>query len=188
MPIAFNLTPDPHTSLEIERAYAGLASLHIPDQDLVTQYGPCVTVLVVADRVRAEMLVEVLKWKLPEMGALPVTFAAPCIIPGTPPTLSLRVPPTDALLALHHAVFMELPEEEVDLHYRPAYWQPHLKLSNFRGDRNAATSLLAQVGSRWRRLNGVLTHLELMQYPPVQAIWQAPLQAGTAGRATPDSR
>jgi hypothetical protein len=71
---------------------------------------------------------------------------------------------------------------------RLAYWQPHLKLSNFRGDRNAATSLLAQVASRWRRLNGVLTHLELMQYPPVQAIWQAPLKAGAAGPATPDSR
>lgn len=188
MPIAFNLTPDPNTSLEIERAYAGLASLHIRDQDLVTQYGPCVTVLVVADRVRAETLVKVLKWKLPEMGALPVTFAEPCIIAGMPPTLSLRVRPTDALLALHHTVFNELPEEEVDLHYRPAYWQPHLKLSNFRGDRDAATSLLAQVASRWRRLNGMLTHLELVQYPPVQAIWQAPLKAGTAGQAMPDSR
>ncbi len=184
MPFAFNLIPDPSTSLAIERVYAGLATLDIPEQDLVTQYGPCVTILVVEDRVRPDVLIEVLKWKLPGMGALPVAFTEPCIIAGAPPTLSLRVRPTDALLALHHAVFMELPEEEVGLHYRPAYWQPHLKLSNFRGDRAAATALVAQVAARWRKLHGVLTHLELMQYPPVQAIWQAPLRAG-AGR--PDS-
>jgi len=52
LPFAFNLIPDPSTSLAIERVYAGLATLDIPEQDLVTQYGPCVTILVVEDRVR----------------------------------------------------------------------------------------------------------------------------------------
>lgn len=187
MPFTFNLIPDPDTALEIERAYASLAALDIPDRDLVTQYGPCVTFLVVADRVRPDVLVEILKWKLPDMAALPVLFEEPCMIPGTPPALSLRVNPTEGLLALHHTVFMELPEEEVAIHYRPAHWQPHLKLSNFRGDRAAAAALVARLAVRWRKLSGTLTHLELVQYLPVQAIFQAPLPVPNGVKPLPTS-
>lgn len=115
LPFAFNLALDLKTSLEIERVYAGLAALGVPERDLITQYGPCVTILVVGDRVRPALVVDVLKWKLPQMGALPVAFTEPCIIAGTPPMLSLRVKPTGALLALHDMIFTELPEDEVHL-------------------------------------------------------------------------
>ena len=177
MPYAFNLTLDPKASLEIERVYAGLAGLGISERDLVTQYGPCVTILVVTNRVRANLVTDVLGWKLPTMSAMPVSFTGPCIILGTPPTLSLRVDPTDQLLALHDAIFTELPEEEVHLHYRPAYWQPHLKLSNVHGDQAAAAGLVAALATRWQPLNGVFDRLEVIQYPPVQSIWQAPLKS-----------
>ncbi len=183
LPFAFNLTLDPKTSLEIERIYARLATIDIPDRDLITQYGPCVTILVVGDRVRPSLVVDVLKWKLPQMGALHVTFTEPCIIASTPPALSLRVKPTDALLALHNMIYTELPEEEVHLHYRPAYWQPHLKLANVHGDRAAGAALAAKMASNWHELTGELTTLEVMQYPPVQAIWHAPLKT-----AAPDVR
>ena len=183
LPYAFNLTLDPQASLAIERVYASLAALAVPDEDLVTQYGPCVTILVVGDRVRAGIIADVLKWKLPAMGALPVTFTEPCAIHGNPPTLSLRASPTAPLLALHHAIYAELPEEEVHLHYRPAHWQPHLKLSNIRAGRAAADALVAALASGWQPLGGVLDRLEVVQYPPVQSIWQAPLQSGAqAGR------
>ena len=175
MPCAFNLMLDPVASLEIERLYAALVQLKIPEQDLVTQYGPCVTVLVVADRVPPDALLKLLEWKLPRMAAAAIRLTRPFMMPGTPPTLSLRVDPTAALLALHDAIYAELPEEEVQLHYRPAYWQPHLKLSNLHGDQAAAAALVAGVASGWRDLEGTLDHLEVMQYPPVQAIWQAPL-------------
>ncbi len=181
MPFAFNLTLDPGTSLEIERVYAGLAMLDIPEQDLITQYGPCVTILVLGDRVRAEIVVEVLKWKLPQMGALTVAFTEPCVIDGTPPVLGLRVRPTDALLALHNTIFMELPEEEVHLHYRPAYWQPHLKLANVHGGRAAGAGLAARMALHWHELTGELNKLEVMHYPPVQAIWRAPLKNAAPG-------
>ncbi len=183
LPFAFNLTLDPKTSFAIERVYASLAALDIPDRDLITQYGPCVTLLVVGDRVRPALVVDVLKWKLPQMGVLSVTFAEPCIIPGTPPALSLRVRPTDALLALHDMIYTELPEAEVHLHYRPAYWQPHLKLANVHGDRAAGARLAARVSSNWHGLTGELNTLEVLQYPPVQTIWHAPLK-----NAAPDIR
>ena len=181
MPFAFNLTLDPNTSLEIERVYAGLAALDIPERDLITQYGPCVTILVVGDYVRPALIVDVLKWKLPEMGALPVTFAEPCIIDGTPPALCLRVRPTDALLALHDMLYTELPAEEVHLHYRPAYWQPHLKLANVYGGRATGAALAARLAATWHGLTGELTRLELLQYPPVQAIWHAPFKNAATG-------
>jgi len=181
LPFAFNLTLDPKTSLEIERVYASLAALGIPERDLITQYGPCVTILVIGDRVRPALVVDVLKWKLPQMGALPVAFTEPCIIAGTPPMLSLRVRPTDALLALHDMIFTELPEEEVHLHYRPAYWQPHLKLANVHGGRAGDARLAARLASGWHELTGELNRLEVMQYPPVQAIWHAPLKNAAPG-------
>lgn len=163
--------------------YASLAALDIPERDLITQYGPCVTILVVGDRVPATLIVDVLKWKLPQMGALSVAFTEPCIIDGTPPALCLRVAPTDALLGLHDMIYTELPEEEVHLHYRPAYWQPHLKLANTHRDRAAGAGLVAKVASGWHGLAGELNRLEVMQYPPVQAIWHAPLK-----NAAPDVR
>ena len=176
MPFAFNLTFDPDTSLEIERLYASLATLGIPKHELITQYGPCVTLLVVSDRVRPAFAVDVLKLRLPEMGSVSAALTEPCIIDGTPPALSLRVKPTDPLLALHNLVFNEMPEEEVHLHYRPAYWQPHVKLANAHGGRAASARLAARMASRWTTLTGKLDTLEVLHYPPVQAIWQAPLR------------
>lgn len=181
MPFAFNLTFDPKTSLEIERLYASLAALDIPKRDLITQYGPCVTIFVVSDRVRPAFVRDVLTLRLPEMGVVPATLTDPCIIDGTPPALSLRVRPTDHLLALHSLIFSELPEEEVHLHYRPAYWQPHLKLANVHAGRAAGASLVARMTSRWQALAGTLNALEVLHYPPVQAIWHAPLKDAAPG-------
>ena len=181
MPFAFNLIFDPETSSRIERLYAGLAALDISKHDLITHYGPCVTILVVSDRVRPSFVKNVLKLRLPEMGSVPGTLTEPCIIDGTPPALSLRVRPTNELLALHNMVFNELPEEEVHLHYRPAYWQPHVKLANVHGGRAAGARLATRMAAQWHILAGELNALEVLQYPPVQAIWQAPLKSGTAG-------
>ncbi len=176
MPYAFNLTLDPTTSLQIERVYADLTALDIPDRDLITQYGPCVTILVVTDDIHPDDLREALARQLPTTGALTVSFTGPCIISGRPPHLSLRVHPTDDLLALHNAIFNKLPEQAVHLQYRPAYWQPHLKLANLRQSQAAAAEIVATMAAEWRQLDGMLDCLEVLQYPPVQAIWQAPLK------------
>lgn len=176
MPFAFNLTANPETSLEIERLYARLATFNIPERDLITQYGPCVTILVVSDRVRPALVVDVLTWKLPQMGSLSIAFTEPCVIDGTPPALSLRIRPTEKLLALHDMIYSELPEAEVHLHYRPAYWQPHLKLANVHSGRAAGARLAGGLASGWRELTEELDTLEVLQYPPVQAIWHAPLK------------
>lgn len=122
MPYAFNLTLDPGTSLAVERVHTRLAALGIADQDLVTQYGPCVTIVVLSDRVRPKTVAVVLAWTVPRLAALPVALVEPCVIPGALRILSLRASPTEALLAPHNAIYTELPEEEVHLHYRPAYW------------------------------------------------------------------
>ncbi len=175
MPYALNLTLDEACRLEIERLYARLSHLDVPEHDLVTQYGPCVTLLVLADRVAPKTISTLLEWRLPALSALGVTFASPCVVHGTPPTLSLRVAVSDALLELHNAIYTELPEEEVHIHYRPAYWQPHLKLSNVR-DEHAGRRLATALAPDWTPLGGILDGLELMQYPPVESIWQATLQ------------
>lgn len=176
MPYAFNLALDAVTANEIERVYARLAAMQVPDHNLVTQYGPCVTLLVVSNEVSVEVITKVLAWKLPAMSVSPVTFTEPCVIPGTPPTLSIRASPTDELLALHDAIYTELPEAEVHLHYRPAYWQPHLKLANIPSDQATAAGLVAALASGWQVLSGMLDRLEVVRYPPMQPIWQAPLR------------
>ncbi len=67
------------------------------------------------------------------------------------------------------------------LHYRPAYWQPHLKLANVHGDRAQGTGLVARMASNWRELTGELNTLEVLRYPPIQAIWHAPLRNAAPG-------
>ncbi len=177
VPHALNLTLDATCQPKIERLYARLLRLEVPEQDLVTQYGPCVTLLVLADRVQPRTIRTLLEWKLSTLAALPVTFAEPCVVPGMSPTLSLRVVVTEALLELHNALYNELPEEEVHIHYRPAYWQPLLKLSNVR-DGHAGDRLAVALAAKWQPISGTLDGLEVMQYPPVQSIWQAMLRAG----------
>ncbi len=125
MPFAFNLTFDPKTSLEIERLHAGLAALDIPKHDFITQYGPCVTILVVGDRVRPAFVMDVLKLRLPKLGPVSAALTEPCIVDGA--------------------------------------------------------RLAARMAARWHRLDGELNALEVLQYPPVQAIWQAPLKDAAAG-------
>ena len=177
MPYALNLTLDPAAADRIERVYARLAELDIPDGDLVTQYGPCVTVMIVKGRLAPDIIARTLELRLPMLAAVPVRFIEPCIILGSPPTLSLRVSATPSLLELHHTLFSEFQEDDVHLHYRPAYWQPHLKLAKVRENQKAASKLVAALAAGWHELSGVLDRLEVMQYSPVQSIWQAPLRA-----------
>lgn len=182
LPYAFNLTLDTAGELEIERLYARLLGLGVAEPDLVTQYGPCITLLVLADRVQPKVVSTLLEWKLPAMEAMPVRFTGPCVIHGMPPTLGLRVEASEALLSLHHMIYNELPEEEVHFHYRPAYWQPHLKLSNVRdeGEANRLADAMAGTG----QCSGAMAdRLEVMQYPPVQSIWQATLRTKPSHKA-----
>ena len=174
MPYAINLTLDPEAALQIERVYASLASLDVRDDDLVTQYGPCMTILVVSDLIHVDDLDEIVKRAIPM--ALPVAFTEPCLIHGLPPTLCLRVAPTDGLLAIHNAIYRALPEQAVHLHYRPAYWQPHLKLANVRTEHVAAAALVEALAERWTPMTARLEALEVLHYPPVQAIMQVPLR------------
>lgn len=180
MPYAFNLMLDPDAALRVERIYASLERLGIEDGDLVTHYGPCVTFLVIDDSVHADDIKELLARHVPRTGAIAATLTEPCIIPGTPPTLSLRVAPAAGLLALHHAVFSGVPEQAVHLHYRPSYWQPHLKLANVRTDLATQKNLVATVAADWQPMPGVLQAIEIVRYPPMETFWQAPLQRGSA--------
>ena len=176
MPYALNLSLDADAALQIERAYASLARLGISDKELVTQYGPCVTFLVIDDSLHPDDMAELLGRHTPRTAAIAVTLIEPCIIAGSPPTLSLRVSPEAALLALHHAVFSGVPEQTVHLHYRPAYWQPHLKLSNVRPDAATQHALVTAVAAEWTPLAGLLDTLQVVRYPPTQTLWQAPLR------------
>ncbi len=177
MPVAINLTLDPDTALAVEGAYARLTGMGVADRDLVTQYGPCVTLLVVADTVHPDDIAEGLHRRLPALGALAVTLGAPFIAHGsTPPTLALAVEAGDALLGMHAALFTTLPEAAVHPYYRPADWRPHVKLANVRGDRGAAARLVAALESVWQPVRGRLEQLEALRYPPVEALWQAPLK------------
>ena len=170
MPYAINLTLDPEAALQIERVYASLAALNIRDEDLVTQYGPCMTSLVVSDTIHADDLDEIIKRAIP--AALPIAFTEPCLIHGLPPTLCLRIAPTDSLLAMHNAIYRALPEQAVHLHYRPAYWQPHLKLANVRAEHLAAAALVASLAERWAPMTATLEALEVVHYPPTQTSLQ----------------
>lgn len=184
MPYAFNLMLDPEAALNVERAYAGLAQLGIADHDLVTQYGPCVTILVLEDSVHADDLKELLARQVRRATEVAVTITEPCIIVGTPPTLSLRVTPAAGLLALHYALFSGLPEQAVHLHYRPAYWQPHVKLSNIRPDVRAQNKLVSALASDWSPMTAALRSLEVVHYAPVETFWQAPLQRHPTSTST----
>jgi hypothetical protein len=177
VPYAINLTLDPQAALAVEGAYARLGTLGVADRDLVTQYGPCVTLLVVADTIHPDDIAEALHRRLPTLAALDVTLEAPFIAHGsTPPTLALAVAATDSLLAMHAALFTTLPEAAVHPYYRPADWRPHVKLANVRGDRTASARLKAGLEAGWTPVSGRAEHLEAMRYPPVEALWQAPLK------------
>ena len=166
--------------MKIEGLYAYLAAHGVPDHDIVAHYGPCVTLLVISDDVTSSILIDALERQLSTTTSLAVVIGKPCSIPGLPPTLALRIDPAQQLLFLHHAIYLALPEQEVHLHYRPAYWQPHVKLANLRGDNVAVTTLIASVSAQRRPSNGMLGWIEVIRYPPAHTIWQAPLKADVA--------
>ena len=175
MPYALNLTPDANTSLEIERVLAGLPALGIAEEQLVTQYGPCVTVLVVEDSVHPDDLMEMLRRHVLRSVSIPLRLVEPCVISGNPPTLSLRVDPVQPLLTLHNAIFRSVPEQAVHLHYRPSYWQPHLKLANVSADPAVSRALVNRLTAAWATLEGWLVAFEAVHYSPVEAIWHGRL-------------
>lgn len=178
MPYALNLTPDAKTSLDIERVLARAAALGIDEEQLVTQYGPCVTLLVLEDSVHPDDLIELLRRHVLRTSFVPLALIEPCVISGHPPTLSLRVSPAPSLLTLHNAIFRSVPEQAVHLHYRPSYWQPHLKLANVSADPDIARALVARLAATWAPLHGWLVACEAVHYSPVEAIWH--------GRLLPD--
>ena len=173
MPYALNLILDPDTSLKVERASAGLGGIGIPEKDLVTHYGHCVTILVVGDSVLPDDILETVRRHVPRTEAFAASLTEPCVIHGTPPTLCLRVSPADALLTLHNAIYRSVPEQAVHLHYRPAHWQPHVKLANVSADMAVANKFAAAVAATWRSTDATLVALEIIHYPPVEVIWQA---------------
>jgi hypothetical protein len=177
VPVAINLTLDTETALAVESAYARLTGMGVADRDLVTQYGPCVTLLVVADTVHPDDIAEGLHRRLPALNALAVTLGAPFIAHGsTPPTLALAVDAGEALLGMHAALFTTLPEAAVHPYHRPADWRPHVKLANVRGGAGAAARLAVAFAEGWAPVNGRLEQLEAIQYPPLQSLWQARLK------------
>ena len=171
MPYALNLTPDADTSLEIERVLARVPALGIGEEQLVTQYGPCVTLLVIEDSVHPDDLLEMLRRHVLRTNWIPLTLVEPCIIAGNPPTLSLRAGAVQPLLTLHNALYRSVPEQAVHLHYRPSYWQPHLKLANVSADPAVSRALAARMAVTWAPLQGWLAAFEAVHYPPVEAIW-----------------
>jgi hypothetical protein len=183
---ALNLTLDAAASLQIERVYGSLGALGIAEHDLVTQYGPCVTILVIADSVHWDDVLETLRRFVPKADAIAVAVTEPCIILGTPPTLGLRVSPADGLLALHNALYRCVPEQAVHLHYRPAYWQPHIKLANVSGDQSVSSAVSAAMARSWQQMQASLTALEVIRFPPVEAIWHGRLRR--AAEADDDAR
>ena len=166
MPYALNLTLDTSAALAIERVSASLAALGVREQDLVTQYGPCVTILIVGDTVHPDDILETVRRHVPRTEAFVASLNEPCVIHGTPPTLGLRVSPTDALLALHNAIYRSIPEPAVYLHYRPAHWQPHLKLANVSADMTVANSIATALAETWRAVDATWIAMEIMRYPP----------------------
>ncbi len=103
----------------------------------------------------------------------PSPSPSPYIIAGTSAALSLRVRPTNALLALHDMIFTELPEE-VHFHCRSAYWQPHLNLANVRFSRRWKDSGRASKGTpiscsaKWTAIElapGVKYRVSILQSP-----------------------
>lgn len=178
MPYAFNLVLDPEAASGIERIYATLVRLGVADHDIVTHYGPCVTILVIDDSLHCDDMKELLARQVRRTGEVIVKLTEPCIITGTPQTLCLRVSPTAGLLALHYFLFSNLSVQAVHLHYRPAYWQPHIKLANIRPDRAYQKKLSLALASHWIPMPATLRAIEVIHYPPTETVWQAPLQRG----------
>ncbi len=180
MPYAINLRLDPATALEIELLQARLVAAGVPERDVVDQFGACVTLLTVSDRVHPDDVTETMERRAPGFAAAPASLGRPCVVAGATPTLGLRVELGDALRAMHYAIFICLPEHEVHLHHRPAHWQPHVKLANARGGPESASALIAALAQGRLPTACTLDRLEVVRYPPVQAIWQAPLKARAA--------
>ena len=122
MPYALNLTLDSKSTLEVDWLYHRLVQQGVSEHDIISQYGPCVTLLVMSDNAHADDIAEVAARHLRKFVAFPITFSEPCVTVGVPSTLGLRVTPDDGLLSLHNAIYNSFPEQQVHLHYRPAHW------------------------------------------------------------------
>ena len=175
LPYALNLTLDPTSSLEVERLYRRLVQQGVSERDIISQYGPCVTLLVMSDSAHADDIAEAAAHYLRKCVVFPITFTGACVV-GLPLILGMRIAPDDRLLSLHNAIYNSFPEQQVHLHYRPAHWQPHLKLSNLRSVQAEAVKLVDALNEERQTQHATSEALELIHYVPVQSIWQAPFR------------
>lgn len=175
MPFAINLTLDQESALAVDGALARLATLGVADRDMITQYGACVTLLVVDDTMRADRLADLLRTKVGSIAAIEIELADAELYPSTPPSLGLRVTEAKRLLEAHQTIFRLFPEDSVDARSAPAHWRPHVRLARARGRDQDRRRLLDATSERWRPRRARLDRLELMRYMPVQSVWWAPL-------------
>ncbi|MEH2485681.1 2'-5' RNA ligase family protein [Bradyrhizobium sp. AZCC 2230] len=130
-------------------------------------YAPHITLAIYPNEAPLDRLRTAIEDTCRNWEALPVRLSALGAFPGDGTVLWAVPVVTAELLARHQAIQIALPGLEVDAHYRPGAWVPHVTLSGALPHPGPAlTTLLAN----WEPITGLLDRVDLVRFRPVEVL------------------
>ena len=177
MPFAITLRLDPASAAAIEDLSRALAIENI-DPPWVG-YAPHVTLAIFSDDATVDLLREATRQLADHWRALPVSFNAIGVFPGSSSILWAAPVVTTALLVRRAGIHVALPSLPAHPHYRADTWVPHVTLSGPVQDAGRALAALLRV---WQPVAGLLDRAELVRFDPVEVLQshELPLRAASA--------
>lgn len=164
MPYAITLRLDDTAAAPIVGLWQRLAEAGLSRMTAELGYAPHLTLAICPDTADEWRLRDVVATLALQQHPLPVTFPSLGVFPGRPAVLILAPVVTPDLLAIQRGLLDMLPSGEVDRHYQPGHWVPHLTLADDLAD---AASAVAAVSMPSPPISGVLDRIDLVHFRPV---------------------
>ena len=168
MPFAVTLPLDGVAASVVERLWQALAQQG-DDDSLRLGYAPHITLAILPDDVAAGAIDAAMHGVAAAHGPVAGKLAGIGIFPATPPVLWAVPVVTTALLGLHKALVDALAPLDMQPHYRPGAWVPHVTLGkNGRLPAGQAADILS---AAWTGpMAFTLARMELLRFRPVQVL------------------
>jgi 2'-5' RNA ligase len=167
MPFAITLRLDQISAVPIEAMWRRLAAEGIDADRDQLGYAPHITLAIYPDDAPVSRLRSALDDACRNWEALPVRLSALGAFPGDGTVLWAVPVVTAELLARHQAIQAALPDLDVDPHYRPGAWVPHVTLSGALAHPEPA---LAALMTDWKPITGFLDRVDLVRFRPVEVL------------------
>jgi 2'-5' RNA ligase len=164
MPLAVTLRPDRIVASAVEDMWSKLAARGMGS---APRHAPHITLAIFPDNGPVHRIRRALARTASGVGSIPVKLHGFGLFPGPPAVLWLAPVVTPALLGLHSQVHRALADVKAHPDTLPGAWVPHFTLAyGMASPEHALTAVLPI----WKPRTGLLEHLELLRFDPVEVL------------------